>query len=112
MLILDQWSILIDVRYIRVRYEDLADSTEETLQSLSSHLGLPWTQHVRKEVWSHTHAEADETKSKNYYNTFRSKNFDHDSWKAGLGASEILGIEAACKVFMDMAGYSPFTGNQ
>ena len=104
--------MLIDARYIRVRYEDLADKTEETLESVYKHLGLAWTEHVRKEVWSHTHAEADETQSKNYYNTFRSKNFDHDSWKKGLGASEILGIESACKTFMDMAGYLPFTVKQ
>jgi hypothetical protein len=34
-------------RYIRVRYEDLAERTEETLSSLYSRLGLPWTDHVK-----------------------------------------------------------------
>ena len=34
-------------RYVRVRYEDLVDKTEETLEGLYNHLGLLWTDHVR-----------------------------------------------------------------
>ena len=34
-------------RYVRVRYEDLVDKTEETLEGLYHHLGLLWTDHVR-----------------------------------------------------------------
>ena len=99
------WSSLIFLslislaRYIRVRYEDLVDDTDKTLENIYSHIGLPWTEHVRflqsmlkfkpkfqsspfaktiiffvarKVIWSHTHAEnVTGTNGHGYYNTFR-----------------------------------------
>jgi len=95
-------------RYIRVRYEDLVDDTDKTLENIYSHIGLPWTEHVRKVIWSHTHAEnVTGTNGHGYYNTFRSSNFAHDSWKRKLARSQVTGIEAACKEFMERAGYKP-----
>merc|ERR1712055_439820 len=96
-------------RYVRVRYEDLVDETEKTLEGIYSHLGLPWTEHVRKVIWSHTHAEnVTGTNGHGYYNTFRSSNFAHDSWKRKLARSQVTAIEAGCKEFMDQAGYDPY----
>ena len=82
-----------------MRYEDLVDDTDKTLKSIYSHIGLPWTEHVRlpqsilkfkpkfrsspfattiiffvarKVIWSHTHAEnVTGTNGHGYYNTFR-----------------------------------------
>ena len=82
-----------------MRYEDLVDDTDKTLENIYSHIGLPWTEHVRflqsmlkfkpkfqsspfaktiiffvarKVIWSHTHAEnVTGTNGHGYYNTFR-----------------------------------------
>ena len=43
-----------------------------------------------------------------YYNTFRSSNFVHDSWKKKLRLEHIRGIEAGCKEFMDKNNYKPY----
>ena len=40
-------SLISLARYIRVRYEDLVDDTDKTLEKIYSHIGLPWTEHVR-----------------------------------------------------------------
>ena len=40
-------SLISLARYIRVRYEDLVDDTDKTLENIYSHIGLPWTEHVR-----------------------------------------------------------------
>jgi len=96
-------------RYVRVRYEDLVDKTENTLEAIYSHLGLLWTEHIRKVIWSHTHAEnVTGTNGHGYYNTFRSSNFAHDSWKRKLARSQVSAIEAGCKEFMERAGYQIF----
>ena len=82
-----------------MRYEDVVDDTDKTLENIYSHIGLPWTEHVRflqsmlkfkpkfqsspfaktiiffvarKVIWSHTHAEnVTGTNGHGYYNTFR-----------------------------------------
>ena len=43
-----------------------------------------------------------------YYNTFRSSNFVHDSWKKKLSLEQIGAIERGCKEFMERNGYSAF----
>ena len=62
-------------------------------------------------MWSHTHAEAvNGTNGHGYYNTFRSSNFAHDSWKRKLGGGQVAAIEQGCRTFMEKAGYAPYQG--
>ena len=44
-----------------------------------------------------------------YYNTFRSSNFAHDSWKKKLRLEHIRAIEEGCKEFMQRNGYLPYS---
>ena len=44
-------------RYMRVRYEDLVDLTNQTLSLLYDRLGLPYTAHVQHVAFARTHAE-------------------------------------------------------
>ena len=96
-------------RYIRVRYEDLVDHTNNTLARVYKHVGLPFTKHVQNAAFSRTHAEnITGTQGRGYYNTFRSSNFAHDSWKKKLGLNHVKIIEKGCQEFMDINGYTAY----
>ena len=78
-------------RYTLVRYEDLADQTEDIVQRLYARLGLSWTEEMRRSVLSHTEASRSEDMKPG--GTYRSASFSPDSWKQKLSAGQVQAIE-------------------
>ena len=90
-------------RYTLVRYEDLADNTEEIVKSLYARLGLHWTEEIRRSVISHT--EASPSQDMKPGSTYRSASFSPESWKEKLSVEEVQAIEGECQEMMQRADY-------
>ena len=90
-------------RYTLVRYEDLADNTEEIVKSLYARLGLHWTEEIRRSVISHT--EASPSQDMKPGSTYRSVSFSRESWKEKLSVEEVQAIEGECQEMMQRSDY-------
>ena len=90
-------------RYTLVRYEDLADRTEEIVERLYACLGLRWTEEIRKAVLSHSEASPSEDMKPG--GTYRSASFSPNSWKQKLSEGQVQAIEGECHEMMQRAGY-------
>ena len=74
-------------RYLRVRYEDLVDNTQNELKKLYRFAGIPFTESTSNLAFNLTHTEirnASEVYKGGYFMLYRGSNFKHDSWKTDL----------------------------
>ena len=95
--------VLPQERYTLVRYEDLVDNTEDTVERLYGRLGLRWTEEMRRAVRSHTKASPSEDLKAG--GTYRSASFSPESWKRKLSARQVLAIERECREMMQRTDY-------
>ena len=95
--------VLPPERNTLVRYEDLAENTEETVERLYARLGLRWTEEMRRAARSHT--EASPLEELKAGGTYRSASFSPETWKQKLSVREVLAIEGECREMMQKADY-------
>ncbi|XP_023327796.1 carbohydrate sulfotransferase 1 isoform X2 [Eurytemora carolleeae] len=93
-------------RYMRLRYEDLVEDTENELKRIYKLLDIPFTEQVRDAVFRHTNP-SNKTRG-GYYSTFRGTGFRTDSWKRKLRIEQIRMIEEECSSVLEKLNYNIF----
>ena len=104
-------------RYIRVRYEDLAEDPLAVLQRIGTFTGVPLTQEVREAVAERmggkvrrsgrTENTLAATNSTDYYSTVRPPGHRHDAWRNKLTHHQLESLECGvCGELMEKLGYN------